>query len=34
MFGYYPRIKKMKTLKTKIYLVEETETETETEIDK
>jgi len=32
MFGYYPRIKKMKTLKIKIYLVEETETETE--IDK
>jgi hypothetical protein len=27
MFGYYPRIKWMKTLKTKIYLVEETETE-------
>jgi hypothetical protein len=29
MLGYYPGIKGMKTLKTKIYLVEETETETE-----
>jgi len=32
MFGYYPMIKGMKTLKTKICLVEETETNIE--IDK